>query len=79
MPYPIYRKLIDGRSIYRIGSAERFTEVQFVGTRAIVHHVMATTYPEMVRMDDMIRMTGGHYVEAAAAEFSAALAKAEGA
>ncbi|MFZ1687814.1 MAG: hypothetical protein WAU70_10355 [Flavobacteriales bacterium] len=78
MHYPIYRKLVGGRSFYRIGAADRFTEVQLLGSRAVVHEVIALTYPEMVRLDEMLRMVGGHYAETDAATFNAALAKVRG-
>lgn len=79
MPYPLYRKLIHGRSFYRIEAADRFTEVQLMGSRAIVHEVIARTYPEMLRMDEMVRLSGGHYAETDADAFNAALGKAESA
>ncbi|MEO8068921.1 MAG: hypothetical protein ABI599_14585 [Flavobacteriales bacterium] len=77
MPYPIYRKLIHGRSFYRIDAADRFMEVQLMGSRAIVHEVIAHTYPEKLRMHEMVSLTGGHYAETDAAAFNAALGKAD--
>jgi len=77
MPYPLHRQLIDGRSLYRIESADTFTEIQIVGSRAIVHRVVAHTYPEKVLIHELIAMTNGSYKEIGAAVFNAALERAE--
>ncbi|MBK6776118.1 MAG: hypothetical protein IPG74_09855 [Flavobacteriales bacterium] len=77
MPYPLHRQLIDGRSLYRIESADTFTEIQIVGARAIVHRVVARTYPEKVLIHELIAMTNGSYKEIGAAVFNAALERAE--
>ncbi len=77
MHYPLHRQLIDGRSLYRIESASTFTEVQLVGSRAIVHKVVAHTYPEKVLIHELTAMTNGSYREVEAAVFNAALERAE--
>jgi len=46
---------VDGRHFYRIEGPDRFTEVQLVGSRALLHLVVARIYPEKVRIVEMVR------------------------
>ena len=48
-----------------------------MGARAIVHRVVARTYPEKVLIHELIAMTNGSYKEIGAAVFNAALERAE--
>lgn len=43
-------------AFYRIDSDRAFTEIQVIGSRRVVHRVEAIAYPEMVRIQEMIRM-----------------------
>lgn len=47
--------MVDDRHFYRIESATRFTEIQRVGGRLMVHHIEARAYPELVRIEEMIQ------------------------
>jgi hypothetical protein len=57
--FPCYREMANKLSRYRISSPTTFTEVQHVGTRFIVHDVQATTYPELLRIAELIEARDG--------------------
>lgn len=77
--FPLYRRSAFGTNLYRIEAPDRFTEVQLIGTRATVHQVVVTAYPEMVRIREMIDAgIGGGYVILSQKEFDAALSQALG-
>ena len=61
MDYPIYRKMRDASNYYRIVSPDRFVELQRIGERWVMHHVVATMYPEKVRVMEMVGMDDGRY------------------
>jgi hypothetical protein len=65
--FPVYRKLANGRSFFRIDSATRFTEIQRIGRRCVVHEIVAHTYPEKVRIAELLN-TGHHGVLASTEE-----------
>lgn len=75
MQQPIYRRSKNGRNFYRILSSAAFTEVQLIGDRAIVHQVEAATYPERLRIADMVAMTDGLFLPGTQAEFEAVLGR----
>lgn len=60
--FPIYRLTADGRHAYRIDAQDRFTEIQVVGRRVLLHEVVATAYPEKLRIVEMIALADGRYV-----------------
>lgn len=61
--FPIFRRTADGRHFYRIEAQDAFTEIQVVGRRALLYHVKASMYPELVRIQDMVLGDGGRYLE----------------
>ncbi len=67
-PIPVYRSSADGSHHYRIEGADRFTELQRVGARWVMHVVVAHAYPEKVRLagilsgaDGTIASDGGEF------------------
>ncbi len=56
--YPVYRKMQGGARFYRIESATSFSEIQLIGSKRVLHTIQATAYPEMLRIQDMLRDTG---------------------
>lgn len=52
--FPQYRRSRDGRHAYRIEGPRAFTEVQVIGSRAVIHRVKDAAYPEQVRIREMI-------------------------
>jgi hypothetical protein len=69
--FPIYRRTADGRHFYRIEAPDRFTEVQVIGSRRVLHAVEATQYPERVRIMEMIAGGEGRYLPLAEEEWAA--------
>ena len=61
MEYPQYRRTTDDRHFYRIEAMDRFTEIQVIGNRHLVHSVTARAYPELVRIKEMIEREGDRY------------------
>lgn len=76
--FPVYLRLTGGHSLYRIESDTAFTEVQVVGTRHIAHRIVARTWPERLRIADMLANRDGLWAPINAAEFEAWLGRAEG-
>jgi len=61
--FPLYRRTPDGKHFYRIEAVDRFTEIQVIGRRAVLHEVRASMYPERVRVMEMIQGDEGRYLE----------------
>ena len=78
MEQPIYRRSTNGRNFYRILSDTTFTEVQLIGNRSMVHEVDAATYPERLRIADMVAMTDGHFLPCTQGEFDEAMGRSGG-
>ncbi len=73
---PHYRRTANGWNRYRIEGADRFTELQRLGGRWMVHEVRNATYPERVRIVEMLEGLGGAYVEDDGDSFERLLAEA---
>jgi len=58
-PFPVFLRIIDGNSAYRILSETSFTEVQRIGQRYIAHQIEALTWPERLRIADMLANADG--------------------
>ena len=71
--FPIFRQLLGGAHYYRIESQDRFTELQRIGARWVIHEVRAHAYPEKVRVHEMIAGGEGRYVTLSPVEWEAAL------
>ena len=52
--YPIYRKLSNQKSFYRIVSGTEFEEIQCIGSARVKTCYKAEKYPEMLRIKEMI-------------------------
>ena len=52
--YPIYRKLSNQKSFYRIISSTEFEEIQCIGSARIKTFYKAEKYPEVLRVREMI-------------------------
>ena len=76
-PFPVYLRITDGQSVYRIGSDTSFTEVQRVGQRYVVHHIVALTWPERLRIADMLANANGVWVATTEVEFDLWLGRTE--
>lgn len=76
-PFPIFLRITGGHSVYRIGSETSFTEVQRIGQRFVSHHIEALTWPERLRIADMLANTDGSLAPISAALFDDWLGRAE--
>jgi hypothetical protein len=74
--FPLHLRLSEGHSVYRIESDISFTEVQRVGRRFLVHRVTALTWPERLRIADLLANADGSLVPASAEEFNDWMIKA---
>ena len=68
MTFPIYRKLSNEKSYYKIVSAESFIELQRIGSKTKKHTLISKQYPEKLLIQDMIALHTG-YLESNASEF----------
>ncbi len=75
--FPLYRRSANGLNWYRIESPTVFTEIQQVGSRLVVHRIVAVIYPEKARILGLIKMDDGHAMPCTAEEVGSQLRKAE--
>ena len=68
MTFPIYRKLFNEKSYYKIVSADSFIELQKIGTKIRKHTIIAQQFPEKLRIQDMISLADG-FLSCDATEF----------
>jgi hypothetical protein len=52
--FPTYRKLSNGKSLYKILSEIEFIEIQFIQNKGFIFHILAQTYFEKTRIKDML-------------------------
>ena len=52
--YPIYRKLNNNRSIYKVADSKSFEEIQIIGTKRCYQLIEANQYPELLFIQDLI-------------------------
>ena len=63
--YPIYRKLNNNRSFYKISSDRIFEEIQRIGSKKVHYTHEAKQYPEILFIQDLI-----NYAHQGIADFS---------
>ena len=56
MEFPLYRISKNGKNLYRVESMHTFTELQYIGEKILRFTIEAKTYPEMVRIRELIAM-----------------------
>ena len=76
--FPVHLRLTDGHSVYRIDSDISFVEVQRIGERFLAHRILASTWPERLRIADMLANADGSLVPLGPAEFVDWLRRSEG-
>ena len=52
--YPIYRKLSNNRSFYKVDDSKNFEEIQIIGTKRRRQLIEAKQYPELLFIQDLI-------------------------
>jgi hypothetical protein len=53
MKFPIYRKLPNEKVYYKLIDDRNFEEITLMGTKAFKFNMMATQYPEILKIQDM--------------------------
>ncbi|MES2799506.1 MAG: hypothetical protein V4638_05785 [Bacteroidota bacterium] len=54
LQFPIYRKLSNNKSYYRIDGLDHFVELKMLGNKFLRYEINARQYPEKLRILDMI-------------------------
>lgn len=54
--FPVYRKLANNKSYYRIDDERSFFEVQVIGNKCFLTQTLAKQYPEIIRITDMLML-----------------------
>jgi len=75
MNFPQYRKMSNEKAFYKIISDKEFDEIQLVGSKANLFHIVAEQYPEMLRIQDMLKMDNEWFSEVNENEFVEILKK----
>jgi hypothetical protein len=70
MNFPIYRKLSNEKSYYKILSFESLVELQKIGSKTKKHTLIAKQFPEKLLIQDLITLSNG-YLESNEEEFEA--------
>jgi hypothetical protein len=52
--YPIYRKLSNNRSFYKVIDSKNFEEIQIIGKKRRYQLIEAKQYPELLFIQDLI-------------------------
>jgi hypothetical protein len=68
--YPVFRKYPNNSSVFKIESDTLFIEIQKLGKIYTKHTIEAKIFPDRQRIQDMINMHNGHWVEASEIEFN---------
>ena len=67
--FPQFRKLSNGKSFYRILDERHWDELQLIGEKVLRFQFEAKQYPEIIRIQDMLSLAEGHYLECRKEEF----------
>lgn len=59
MDFPQYRKYKNIETYFKIISEKEFEEIIIMGSKCIKHQIKATQYPEMLRIQDMLKCEDG--------------------
>ena len=73
MEFPIYRKYPNHKSFFKITSDNRFEELKITGKKVDHHEFVASIFPDMQLIQDMIAMVGGYWELSSAEEFEGRL------
>jgi hypothetical protein len=69
MHFPQYRKYSNNKSYFKITSDSEFMEVQYVGSKKLIHEIKAIAYPEKLMIRDMLLCTEGRWIVIEESEF----------
>ena len=55
MVFPQFRKLENGRSLYKITAPNQFTELQQIGSKWFFYAFEVQQFPDLLRIQDMLQ------------------------
>jgi hypothetical protein len=55
MEFPQFRKLENGRSLYKITSPNQFVELQQIGTKWVRYEFEVQQFPDLLRIQEMLQ------------------------
>lgn len=67
--FPIYRKYCNAQTYFKVESNKVLIERQILGGKYFENKIIAGQYPEMLKIQDIIKMSDDIYCESSAAEF----------
>ncbi len=67
--FPQYRKLSNNRTFYKILDDRHFEEIQLFGSKKNKYLFTATQYPEILKIQDMLMLAEGTYVNSSKEEW----------
>jgi hypothetical protein len=73
MKFPQYRKYNNNKSFFKIISESEFIEVQLIGSKKIIHEIIASAYPEKLLIREMLQNAEGRWIVIEENEFISAL------
>ena len=76
--YPQYRISANGQNLYRIDGDRAFVELQYIGEKVIRFDIVASTYPELVRIQELLECAGEMCALIEADRFNLALQSLQG-
>ena len=68
MEFPQFRKLENGKSIYKIAAPNQFTELQQVGVKWFAYEFEVKQFPDLLRVQDMLDQKSP-FIQVSAEEF----------
>lgn len=75
--FPTYRKFVGINVWFKIENDRKFVEIKQIGSRFIIHTVMAEQYPEILLISDMLACFEGRWEKIDASEFQQVLEKVD--
>ena len=67
--YPIYRKLSNNRSFYKVVDSKNFEEIQIIGTKKRHQLIEAKQYPEFLFVLDLTEINHEGIIESSESEW----------
>ncbi len=67
--FPVYRKFSDNKTFYKINSPKNFLEIKLMGKYYFKNEIEAKQFPEILLIDDMIKLEVGAWIAIDESEF----------
>lgn len=69
--FPQYRKYNNGKSVFKVESADKIVELQQIGNRVVAFEIVANQFPEKLWIRDILELEHPLAVASSEAEFEA--------